>query len=247
MEVEPSTQLGRERAKSRSLAEPKGAARERRFQDLLLTAPIFVVYHLGVVFLDVRNGLDPTTELVLAVLHRSLLGYLGLTVGIAIAIAVAVRLLGLTSVFRPWRMALRLGEAALYAMVMAVVARSVAAHSLGPKGAPGNPAAAVILSFGAGFYEEIAFRVILFGIGAYAIHRFARGARGLVLEATWAIVAACAFSAVHYVGALGDAFTLSSFLFRATCGLVLTIIYRLRGFAAAVWTHALYDVGVMAL
>lgn len=30
-----------------------------------------------------------------------------------------------------------------------------------------------------------------------------------------------------------------------TCGLVLTAIYAFRGFAPAVWTHALYDVWVM--
>ena len=36
-----------------------------------------------------------------------------------------------------------------------------------------------------------------------------------------------------------------SFLFRLVLGLVLTLIFVTRGFAAAVWTHALYDVWVL--
>ena len=43
------------------------------------------------------------------------------------------------------------------------------------------------------------------------------------------------------------AFVLQTFVFRAVCGLILTAIYAFRGFAPAVWTHALYDVWVMVL
>ncbi len=56
---------------------------------------------------------------------------------------------------------------------------------------------------------------------------------------------AAAFSGWHYVGALGDPFDLQSFAFRAVCGLFLTMIFAFRGFAPAVWTHAIYDVWVM--
>ena len=60
---------------------------------------------------------------------------------------------------------------------------------------------------------------------------------------------ACAaiFSGVHYVGALGDTFELKSFVFRFVLGFLLTIIYSLRGFAAAVWAHAFYDIWVLVL
>jgi hypothetical protein len=49
------------------------------------------------------------------------------------------------------------------------------------------------------------------------------------------------------VGQYGDPFELRSFVFRWTCGVVFTVIYRFRGFAPAVWTHTLYDVWVMVL
>ena len=220
------------------------AGRDRRLSDIVLTAPVFAVYHLGVVFLEVRNGLDPITDLLLSVLSRSLLAYIGITLAVSAALAIAIRILGFTREFQPKRMALRLVEATGYAIVMAVVARNVASYSLGA-GHASNPIAAVVLSFGAGFYEEIAFRVILFGAGAFLISRMFKGWRAIGMEIGWAIVAAAAFSAVHYVGSLSDSFGLGSFLFRLTCGLVLTVIYRLRGFAAAVWTHAIYDVAVM--
>ena len=58
--------------------------------------------------------------------------------------------------------------------------------------------------------------------------------------------AAAAFSAWHYVGPLGDPFELRSFVFRWVCGLVFTLIYVFRGFAPVVWTHALYDIWVLA-
>ena len=53
------------------------------------------------------------------------------------------------------------------------------------------------------------------------------------------------FSAVHYIGALGDAFTLPSFMFRFLFGLALNVVFLVRGFGIAAWTHALYDVMIV--
>ena len=60
---------------------------------------------------------------------------------------------------------------------------------------------------------------------------------------------ACAvlFSGMHYLGPLGDPFQMKSFVARMVLGLALTLVYAMRGFAAAVWTHALYDVWVLVL
>lgn len=59
-----------------------------------------------------------------------------------------------------------------------------------------------------------------------------------------ALVGALIFSAVHYIGAFGDPFMLSSFTFRFLLGLVFNGLYLTRGFGVAAWTHALYDVFV---
>ncbi len=212
--------------------------------DLLLTAPVFFIYHLGVVFLSIRNGCDPLTALLLGLLGRSLGAYLGLTAAVGLGLYAAVRLLGLGGALSPGRVGLRLAEATGYALIMAIVARAVTAEVLGPRLVPLNPAAVVVVSMGAGFYEELAFRVILFGAGVFFIGRFTKGAQRFGLEIAWAFLCAAAFSGAHYVGGQ-EHFALGSFVFRVVCGLVLTLIYRLRGFATAVWTHAIYDVGVM--
>ena len=242
---------GTERGGKRGGASPSGVggARDRRLVDVLLTAPVFVIYHFGVVFLSVRNGLDPITDVLLSVMHRSVPAYLGLTLLIAAAFWAALRWTKVGGTLRALPLALRLAEAVGYAVLMSVAARAVVAHALGPRGPLGSldPGSAVVLSMGAGFYEELAFRVALFGVGAWVVHRLRRGvALTLVGEVAWALVAASCFSLVHYVGALGDPFSVSSFVFRLVCGLFLTLVYRTRGFATAVWTHALYDVGVMA-
>lgn len=247
----------------RARLSPGEGAGERRLLDLFLTAPVFVAYHLGVVFLDVRNGFDPITDEMLSVLHRSLPAYLGITGGIGLALFLAIRFTKVGGTLKPLVFVRRIGEATIYAVLMCLVARAAVAHTLsvehvaeahGPAHALSdaakgqmNPFTAFIMSMGAGFYEELAFRVALFGGGVWLMRRLFRpeGVKGALLEVLWAVAAAACFSAVHYVGALGDRFQLSSFLFRLVCGLFLTAVFRLRGFATAVWTHALYDVGVM--
>jgi hypothetical protein len=89
--------------------------------------------------------------------------------------------------------------------------------------------------------------VTLFGLGVVVLKKLfdLKGFAAFVATAGWGVVESVAFSAWHYTGSLGDSFELSSFVFRTVCGLVLTAIFALRGFAPAVWTHALYDVWVM--
>ena len=141
-------------------------------------------------------------------------------------------------------------EGALYAVLM----RFAGAYAVGSlrlsatEGPIGGTFAAIVMSLGAGFYEEIAFRAGLFGLGAMVVRRISLpGPHRWSLIGIWALIAAAVFSAWHYVGPLGEPFDVGSFVFRAVCGLSLTAIYAFRGFAPAVWAHALYDVWAMVL
>lgn len=99
----------------------------------------------------------------------------------------------------------------------------------------------LMISLGAGIYEELVFRVILVsGLAALAraVFRWRPVPAGLFAAVAGALI----FSLFHYVGAYGDEFTLSSFTFRAIAGLLFSGLYLLRGFGIAAWTHALYDV-----
>lgn len=99
----------------------------------------------------------------------------------------------------------------------------------------------LMVSLGAGLYEELLFRVILVSALAY----FARVVCGLaprVAGVFAVVVGAVIFSAFHYIGAYGDVFTVRSFVFRMIAGLFFSALYLLRGFGVDAWTHALYDV-----
>ncbi|MDI3284775.1 CPBP family intramembrane glutamic endopeptidase [Polyangium sp. 15x6] len=217
--------------------------------DLGLTLPIFLLYHLGVVFLPVRNAADPVTAELSALAKNSLPTYAGLTVAIGIAFVVVLAATGQKRALEGKRFALIALEGTLYAILMRFAASYVVGSlTLGPSVETRGVFSGVVMSMGAGFYEEIAFRAGIFGLGALVVKAiFGPGVRRLVFTLLWAGVAAVAFSAWHYVGALGDSFDVQSFVFRAVCGLVLTAIYVFRGFAPAVWTHALYDVWAMVL
>ena len=99
----------------------------------------------------------------------------------------------------------------------------------------------LMISLGAGLYEELLFRVLLVAGLAYGARRlFAWPPLGAGIFA--AVVGALVFSAFHYVGPLGDRLTLASFAFRAIAGLLFSGLYLTRGFGITAWTHALYDV-----
>lgn len=100
------------------------------------------------------------------------------------------------------------------------------------------------LSLGAGLYEELFFRVILVGVLLYGFSTILENKKTAGLLAI--VLAALLFSTVHYIGEYGDFFTFQSFLFRFLFGLALNLIYVSRGFGVAAWTHALYDLFVIA-
>lgn len=101
----------------------------------------------------------------------------------------------------------------------------------------------LMLSLGAGIYEELLFRVIIVGaLSAIGIKLLGWTARSSGVVAC--IVGALIFSAFHYIGPYGDPLELGSFTFRAIAGVVFSALYLTRGFGMAAWTHALYDVYV---
>ena len=98
----------------------------------------------------------------------------------------------------------------------------------------------LMLSLGAGLYEELFFRVLLVtALAAGARIVLGLGPRGAGIIA--AVVGAFIFSAFHYIGPYGDPLKLQSFVFRMLSGLAFSALYLTRGFGITAWTHALYD------
>ena len=104
----------------------------------------------------------------------------------------------------------------------------------------------LMLSLGAGLYEELLFRVLLVSaLAAGGRVVFGWGVKGSGVFAT--IVGALIFSAFHYIGPYGDPFRLTSFTFRAISGVAFSALYLLRGFGITAWTHSLYDAFLLLL
>jgi hypothetical protein len=106
--------------------------------------------------------------------------------------------------------------------------------------------ARLMLSLGAGLYEELLFRVLLVSGLLLLARRVMRLGPGLAN--TFAVgLAALIFSAFHYIGPFGDPLRLDSFVFRTIAGIAFSALYVFRGFGITAWTHALYDVIVLVL
>ena len=104
----------------------------------------------------------------------------------------------------------------------------------------------LMISLGAGLYEELLFRVLLVAGLAWGARRAFKWSP-LAAGVFAAVLGALVFSAFHYIGPFGDRLTLASFTFRAIAGLLFSGLYLTRGFGITAWTHALYDVVLVAL
>lgn len=150
-------------------------------------------------------------------------------------------------------LALMLLEAAALALVVGTVVAALTATLLRPLAlAAGTQVpeldwpTRLMVSLGAGLYEELVFRVLLVSLLAFVVSRVF-GWKPLAAGAWAAVGGALIFSAFHYVGPYADRLTLYSFTFRFLAGLFFSALYLLRGFGITAWTHALYDVFLLVI
>ena len=143
-------------------------------------------------------------------------------------------------------------EAVVFGLLFGVVVGTVTAQVLAPFArmslAPDSLGfgRTLMVSLGAGLYEELVFRVLLVS-GLVALGRMVFGWRPAVAGTVAVVVSALVFSAFHYIGPFGDPFAVDSFTFRAVGGLAFSALYVTRGFGITAWSHALYDVFLLLL
>ena len=249
------------------------ASRAPRY-SLLFALPLLILYELLAALLagPQGSGVRNAADVLVKAPFVAVAGARGPVYFAAIVIAVCVALVWRDvrrsgGPIRGRVFALMLAESAALAVVCGVVVSLVTAQLLGVLGGASAAAAALpglaaqggaaagditkmgwttraMLSLGAGLYEELVFRVLLVSGLAIGARRLL-GAKPLAAGAFAVVVGALLFSAVHYVGALGDAFTVRSFAFRAVAGLFFSALYVLRGFGITAWTHAIYDMLVL--
>ena len=219
---------------------------------ILFAAPLLLAYETLAWLLNapgvpgVRNGADVMLKAPFVRLAGD---------GGVIAFEVLLAALGLWLVARDWRrhpgplrwtvFPLMLAESVALALIVGAALRYATAALLHffvlsrPSGL-GTPTQ-LMVSLGAGVYEELLFRVILVGgLSLLAKRVFGWGERSAAVFAV--LLSALLFSSFHYIGAYGDTMHVSSFVFRFLAGLVFSTLYVLRGFGVTAWTHALYDI-----
>ena len=144
-----------------------------------------------------------------------------------------------------------LGETIALALTFGFVVGSVTSGVLGmlqTLAVPGGPEmdwwTRLMVSLGAGIYEELLFRVLLVGALVW-IGRRLLGWQEVPTAVMAVLAGAAIFSAFHYIGPYGDRWTLYSFVYRLLAGVFFSALYVTRGFGVTAWTHALYDVFVL--
>src|SRR5262245_13777381 len=222
--------------------------------SLVLVFPLFLIYQVGVLFtLPVLNGADFLTVFLFHNLGLSTGAYLAYTVAVAIAFAVGVALLRRKHKFNPRLVVPVLIESAIYALTMGSLIVFVMTRVLhvSPRLAGGMIAeqgfgTRFVMSLGAGVWEETIFRLGIM-TGVAVLLEKVLGFGRWVAVALALLASSILFSAMHHIPPYGDPLHLGVFVFRVLAGCFFGLVSWFRGFAIAVYTHALYDIYVLLL
>ena len=243
----PMTEASRSSRRNRRTPQVRG----NLLTSIVLVFPLLILYELGVLFTDVMNGADLITQ--------SLLRLVGVKGFVVVQLSLLVVLLGLVLYLRRrQKFELKifipvLLESGIWALTMGTLIIFVMVDLLhiDPRLAAGGIARSgffdrLVLSVGAGVHEELVFRLILLGGLAAAGERLLK-LRPFVAIALAFLISSALFSAAHHLGPLGEPLRLGVFVYRMIAGIIFGALFQFRGFAIAVYTHALYDIYVLLL
>jgi hypothetical protein len=133
-------------------------------------------------------------------------------------------------------------ESACYAGLIGLIVGKLTDYILLTTVDPAGARVQIMLGLGAGVYEELVFRAIIYYYTAFTLIR-------LIDLDVWLgfFIAMClssvAFSWFHYIS--GAPFNWYSAVFRFFAGTLFCIMYQVRGLGVTAWTHSLYDVYIV--
>lgn len=223
---------------------------QRPLQCLAFLLPFLIVYEGGLIW---RQWIDPSRPLPALVAGRliqqfvELLGasgfYFPSLLLVAILLAWHIASGQSWTIDKPTWFGM-LGESVVWAIPLFVF------NSVRQQGRYGGVVSGwlddMILSIGAGIYEELVFRLIaitLLSILLIDVCSLPKNASVMIIL----LVSAGLFAAHHYQPFGDDAFNAATFLFRTGAGLYLSGIFLFRGFGIAAGAHAFYDIMVVTL
>jgi hypothetical protein len=215
---------------------------------LVFAIPLLMAYEGFALFLNhsdlygIRNSADVFLKLFLA--YIGIHGFFGFGAAMIVALILVRVVAG-----EPRLGAIRVGvlgwmlaESLVYSLVFGAIV-SAMTHLFLAQPFPLSRPAQILVSLGAGIYEEFVFRVLLLAGLVFVLHRLLR-LQQHVAYGVAAVLGAVLFSAFHYLGPFGDPLQLPSFVFRFIAGLILTGLYLCRGYGITAYTHSLYDLWI---
>lgn len=237
----PAPPLGREKAST--LFWALLMKRPDPLTSVAFTVPLFLFYHLGILLVDRRSQVDFISTLVLRVLEASVPAYVLMTLALTLVLLLAVwvqQKRGKVPISSYRRV---LGESVGFAL-LALVVLGWATHEnrtseLGNL-SPLRVFDKVLIAAGTGFHEEFIFRGLLITGGTWLLVKLGKVRRRFALLFAM-LISSVVFSLAHYLVIFDEPFTWTLAGYRVLEGLLFATLYVFRGFAVAVYAHALYD------
>ena len=221
--------------------------------SLVFTLPLFFIYELGIIFantndlISLRNGADSIMRETLEIF--GIFGFYGIG-AIFLLSAIIVFLFHKKYlheiIFKIDYLFLMMVESFFWSILLFLFMSFILknSHLL----ILGNHSKIlmqqVILSVGAGIYEELVFRVFLIAVISVMVG-FVFQWKGTLKNWLAMVISASLFSYFHFVGEFGDWFSFDIFVIRFFAGIALGSLYFIRGFGITAWTHSIYDLIVL--
>ncbi|HEX9869512.1 MAG TPA: CPBP family glutamic-type intramembrane protease [Candidatus Tectomicrobia bacterium] len=216
--------------------------------SLAFAIPLLIAYEGLALFLNhsdlygIRNSADVFLKLFLA--YMGIHGFFGFGAAMIVAL-ILFRVMGggprVGSIHLGvllWMLAESLVYSLVFGAMVGALTRLLLAQPM-----PLSLSAQILVSLGAGIYEEFVFRVLLLAVLVFFLRRLLRFQQPMAYGVA-AVLGAVLFSTFHYIGPFADPLQFPSFLFRFIAGMILTALYFARGYGITAYTHSIYDLWI---
>lgn len=221
--------------------------------SLIFLLPFIIFYEIGTRQFAFDAAHQTEQRIIAFNLMQEFFGWFGATGRYMPAAAVVVILLSVHIAHNdPWTvkpgtlvgMAIEGAAWALPLLVLGTLAARWLAQHLPLLTGGGDWRTLLVLSFGAGIYEEMVFRLIALTVLHMVfidVLRMRKSAGYLLMV----VISSLAFAFYHYLGF--EAFSWRSLVFRTGAGVYFAVIFLTRGFGVTAFSHSCYDIFVIYL
>lgn len=256
----PATQTKRRSRSKRAASNRYWDVTHRPLQCLVFLLPLVLAYEVGMAMLHGQSPSPQQPALAAQKLLQWFFSLFGVTGYYLPGAALIAFLLGWHIVSRnTWKiewpsLAGMAGESILLSIPLLFLNRWIPVLAARPSVSPqavfatamgstmrGDRWDDLLLSVGAGLYEELVFRLLIISLLMFLLIDMCR-LRQAVGVALSVILSSLLFAAHHYYPIGADPWSSGEFAFRAAAGAYLAAVFVLRGFGLAVGCHVTYDV-----